>query len=56
MEISCLQAETQAGACFYNGLTFQPVGINLLKVNDRNTRARCEIYSKLRVKIPARRQ
>ena len=32
------------------------MGIFLLKVNSRNTRARCEICSKLTVKIPERRQ
>ena len=30
-------------------------GIYLLKVNDRNTSARCEICSKLTIKIPERR-
>ena len=33
-----------------------PVGIYLFKVNNRNTRARCEICSKLTVKTPERRQ
>ena len=32
-----------------------PVGIYLLKVNNRNTRTRCEICSKLTVKTPERR-
>ena len=32
-----------------------PVGIQLLKVNKRNTRTRCEIYSKLTIKTPERR-
>ena len=32
-----------------------PAGICLLKVNNRNTRARCEICSKLTIKIPERR-
>ena len=32
-----------------------PAGIYLLKVNDRNTRTRCEICSKLTVKTPERR-
>ena len=32
-----------------------PVGIYLLKVYKRNTRARCEIYSKLTIKTPERR-
>ena len=31
------------------------VGIYLLKVNDRNTRARCETCSKLTIKTPERR-
>ena len=30
--------------------------IYLLKVNNRNTRVRCEICSKLTIKIPERRQ
>ena len=30
-------------------------GIYLLKVNNRNTRARCQIYSKLTIKTPERR-
>ena len=33
-----------------------PPGIYLLKVNDRNTRISCEIYSKLTIKTPDRRQ
>ena len=32
-----------------------PVGIYLFKVNNRNTRARCEICSKLTTKTPKRR-
>ena len=32
-----------------------PAGIYLLKVNNRNTRARCEACSKLTIKIPERR-
>ena len=32
-----------------------PTGIYLLKVNNRNTRTRCEICSKLTIKTPARR-
>ena len=31
-----------------------PAGIYLLKVNNRNTGTRCEIYSKLTIKIPER--
>ena len=33
-----------------------PAGNYLLKVNNRNTRARCEICSKLTIKTPERRQ
>ena len=33
-----------------------PAGIYLLKVNNRNSRTRCEICSKLTIKIPERRQ
>ena len=33
-----------------------PAGINLFKVNNRNTRARCQICSKLTIKTPKRRQ
>ena len=32
-----------------------PAGIYLLKANNRNIRARCEICSKLTIKIPERR-
>ena len=32
-----------------------PAGIYLLKVNNRNTRARCEICSKLTINTPERR-
>ena len=32
-----------------------PAGIFLLKVNNRNSRARCEICSKLTIKTPERR-
>ena len=31
-----------------------PVGNYMFEVNNRNTRARCEIYSKLKVKTPER--
>ena len=32
-----------------------PAGIYLLKVNSRNTRARCDVCSKLTIKTPERR-
>ena len=41
-----------AGACGIGN----PAGIYLLEVNKRNTRTRCEICSKLTIKIPERRQ
>ena len=33
-----------------------PVGIYLLKVNNKNTRTRCELCTKLTIKTPERRQ
>ena len=36
-------------------VTTNPAGIYLLKVNNRNTRTRCEICSKLTIKTPERR-
>ena len=33
-----------------------PAGNYMFKVNNRNTRTRCEIWSKLTIKIPERRQ
>ena len=33
-----------------------PVGIYMFKVNKRNTRTECQIYSKLTIKTPGRRQ
>ena len=41
------------GKCFISTL---PAGIYLLKINNRNTRARCEICSKLTIKTPERCQ
>ena len=35
--------------------TVFPVGIHLLRGNNRNTRRRCEICSKLTIKTPERR-
>ena len=32
-----------------------PAGIYLFKINNRNSRARCRIYSKLTIKTPERR-
>ena len=37
-------------------LKFFAANIYLLKVNSRNTRKRCEICSKLKIKTPERRQ
>ena len=39
-----------------NGKKSYPTNIYLLKVNNRNTRERCEIRSKLTMKIPEQRQ
>ena len=36
--------------------SINPAGIYLLKVNNRNTRTRCEICSNLTIKTPKRRQ
>ena len=36
------------------GFSMTPVGSYLFKANNRNPRARCEICSKLKVKIPER--
>ena len=35
--------------------TSSPAGNYMLNVNNRNTRTRCEIYSKLAIKTPERR-
>ena len=40
-------------SCIYNE-AFNPAGIYLLKVNNRNTRTRCVICSKLTIKTPER--
>ena len=37
-------------------LSYSPVGICLLKVNNRSIRRRCEICSKLTIQTPKRRQ
>ena len=36
-------------------IIYNPTGIYMLKVNNRNTRTRCEICSKLTIKTPERR-
>ena len=45
------EADTACNSCF---CTLNPVGIYLLKFNDRNPRTRCEICSKLTIKAPER--
>ena len=40
----------------WNETIYNPAIINLFKVNNRNTRKRCEICSKLIIKTPERRQ
>ena len=37
-------------------VSYYSAGIYLLKVDNRNTRTKCEISSKLRIKTPERRQ
>ena len=37
-------------------INVDPAGIHLLKVNNRNTRTKCEVCSKLKIKTPERRQ
>ena len=39
-----------------SGICHYPAGIYLLKVNNRNSRTRCEICSKLTIKTPKQRQ
>ena len=46
----CLKVSLIYFCCFY------PAGNYLLKFNNRNTRTKCEICSKLTIKIPERRQ
>ena len=49
MEDMCTFMEPSASSQY-------PVGNYMFKVNNRNTRTRCEIYSKLTIKTPERRQ
>ena len=44
------------GGILNNIKSTNPVGIYLLKVNNRNTRTRCKICSKLTIKTPERRR
>ena len=37
---------------FHSQITYVLAGIYLFKINNRNTRTRCEICSKLTIKIP----
>ena len=39
--------------CFISS-KYNPAGNYMLKVNNRNTRTMCEIFSKLTIKIPER--
>ena len=41
---------------FLQHIIYIPAGNYMFKVNSRNTRTRCEICSKLLIKIPERRQ
>ena len=42
--------------CLWTFFSQEPAGINLFKVNNRNTRPRCEVCSKLIIKTPERHQ
>ena len=42
--------------CLNQNLALDPANIYLFKVNNKNTRKRCEICSKLTIKTPERRQ
>ena len=50
-----LLAPTGDAALNINGTAIHPANIYMFKVNNRNTRTRCEIYSKLTIKTPERR-
>ena len=46
---------SKSGARFCNVVMNNPANVYLFKVNNRNTRKRCEIGSKLTIKISERR-
>ena len=49
--------KTQTNPDLFTQCTVQCKALeHFLKVNNRNTRTRCEIYSKLTIKTPERRQ
>ena len=50
-----LLAPTGDAALNINVTTIHPANIYMFKVNNRNTRTRREIYSKLTIKTPERR-
>ena len=43
-------------AVTWKGFHLYPANVYLFKVNNRNTRKRCEVRSKLTIKTPERRQ
>ena len=56
------QTPAKQGATMYlqcsqnkSNINYYPAGNYMFKVNNRNTRTRCEIYSKLTIKTPERR-
>ena len=55
----CIFVSLSLTTCLCDCLIFfcfpNPVGMYLLKVNNKNTRARCKICSKLTIKTPERR-
>ena len=54
-KVTCCELNNISAQFTLNILNIIPAGINLLKVNNRNTWTRCEICSKLTIKIPERR-
>ena len=54
--MSMFATDQSALAKYFVGSEDSPAGIYLFKVNNRNTRTRCEICSKLTIKTPERRQ
>ena len=51
---NCLYALLTTTPVFFSVPGVNPAGNYMFKVNNRNTRTRCEIYSKLTIKIPER--
>ena len=54
--VSWVQSSPGLHSLYWFQTSRNPAGIYLLKVNNRNSRTRCEICSKLTIKTPGRRQ